>query len=145
MVELAKKKEKIILTKGKKKTAVARVRIRIGSGVIKINKTPLGILKPAYAKEIILEPIQIAREVLGEDFANDLDIKANVKGGGIMGQAQACRTALGKALVKWSKSDKLKKRYLDYDRSLLIDDIRKKEPKKFLRKGARARPTKSYR
>lgn len=145
MVKLAKKKEKIILTKGKKKTAVARVRIKAGTGIIRVNKNSLDALKPAYAKEIISEPIQIAEEILGEGFTNGLSIGINVRGGGIMGQAQACRTALGKALVKWSDSDKLKNKYLDYDRSLLIDDIRKKESKKFLRKGARAKPTKSYR
>ena len=87
----------------------------------------------------------IAKEVLGEKSIEGLDIDINVKGGGISGQAFACRTALGKAFVQWSKDDTLKKTYLDYDRSLIIDDVRVKESKKYLRKGARARPTKSYR
>ena len=145
MVELAKKKEKIVLTKGKKKTAVARVRIKAGTGTIRVNKNSIDTIKPEYAREIILEPIHVAEEILGEDFTARLDILINAQGGGIMGQAQASRTALGKALVEWSDNERLKSKFLDYDRSLLIDDVRRKEPKKFLRKGARSKPTKSYR
>ena len=140
-----KPKVKVVLTKGKKKTAVARVRIREGNGSMKINKIAIEVYEPDFAKRIIFEPIVIAENILGRGFTDNLDIRANVKGGGVMGQAQACRTALGKALLDWTKNMDLKKAFLEYDRSLLIDDVRKKESKKFMRKGARARPTKSYR
>ena len=139
------KKEKIVLTKARKKTAIARARIREGVGEIKINGIPLPICKPEVAKEVMLEPINIAQDVLGKNFEYGLSISVNVNGGGIMGQAYATRTAIGKALVKWTGSEDLKKAYSEYDRSLIIDDIRMKEPKKYLRKGARARPTKSFR
>jgi len=140
-----KKKEKITLTKGKKKTAVARVRIREGKGTIRVNKKLINALEEKYSKEVILEPLKLAEKVLGNKFYEKLNITINIQGGGIMGQAHAARTALGKALVQWTKNEKLKEEYLKYDRSLLIDDIRQKEPKKYLRKGARAKHIKSYR
>ena len=62
-----------------------------------------------------------------------------------MGQAHAARTALGKALIAWTNNEKLKELFLSYDRSIIIDDVRQKEAKKFLRKGARAKGIKSYR
>ncbi len=141
----ARKTEKIIMTRGKKKEAIARVRIKKGKGTIKINGKLIDAYEPESAKEVIMEPIIIAETVLGNGFYESLDIQANVKGGGVMGQAYACRTALGKALVEWSGSEDLKKKFTEYDRTLIIDDVRRKEPKKFLRKGARAKPIKSYR
>lgn len=134
--------------KGKKKEAVSRVQITetdSEKSSIKVNKKPLNIHKPEMAKQMIKEPINIAKEVLGEEEIEKLKIKANTQGGGKMGQAIATRTAIGKGLVKWSGSEQLKEKYMDYDRSLLVDDYRRKESKKPLRKGARARPTKSYR
>ncbi len=145
MTAAVKKKSKVVNTKGKKKKAVARIRIKEGKGIIRINgKTPEAI-EGDYVKEIILEPIKLAEDVLGKNFYEKLDIYMNIKGGGKMGQAHAARTALGKALVEWTKNDKLKEEFLNYDRSLIIDDVRQKEPKKYLRKGARAKPIKSYR
>ena len=145
MVASTKKKNKIVNTKGKKKRAVARIRIKEGKGTIRINgKTPEAIEKQ-YSKEIIMEPLIIAEEVLGKNFYEKIDIYINIKGGGKMGQAQAARTALGKAIINWSKNGKLKEEFLKYDRSLLIDDVRQKESKKYLRKGARAKHIKSYR
>lgn len=135
-------------TKGKKKEAVSRVQItetEPEKASVKINKKPVDIHKPEMAKEMMKEPINIAKEILGEEEVEKLKIKANTQGGGKIGQAIATRTAIGKALVKWSGSEQLKEKYMDYDRSLLVDDYRRKESKKPLRKGARARPTKSYR
>jgi small subunit ribosomal protein S9 len=139
------KKKKVIQTKGKKKRSTARLRLKEGKTSIKINGAPISLFKPLIFRKIMEEPIIIAKEVLGEKFLEGSDIDINVKGGGVSGQAYACRTALGKALLQLSKSDVLKKAYVDYDRSLIIDDVRVKESKKYLRKGARARPTKSYR
>ena len=140
-----KKKEKIVLTKGKKKTAVARVRIREGKGTIRVNGKLLDALEGKYSREIIREPIKLAEKTLGNKFNEKMDIIINIQGGGAIGQAHAARTALGKALVEWTGNDKLKEEYLKYDRSILIDDVRQKEPKKYLRKGARAKHIKSYR
>jgi len=139
------KKEKIIQTKGKKKTAVARLRVKKGNGSVKINGTDINAFTPEVSKRVILEPIKLAEDVLGKNFIDNLNISINVQGGGTLGQAYACRTALGKALVEWTGNEALKKLFLEYDRSIIVDDIRRKEPKKCLRKGARAKPTKSYR
>ena len=139
------KNEKIVLTTAKKKKAIARVRLSAGLGIIKINGTSLKVFKPIIAGEIISEPLVLAQKILGNDFASNLDIYINAHGGGVMGQAYAARTAIGKALVKWTQNEDLKKLFLEYDRSLIIDDVRKKEPKKYLRKGARAKWIKSYR
>lgn len=142
---MATKKSKIIQTKGRKKTAMARLSLRPGKGRVKLNGELLENFKPEVAREVIMEPVIIAENVLGKDQMAGVDVDINTYGGGVMGQAYACRTALGKALVKFSNSDNLKNAFLEYDRSLLIDDVRKKEPKKCLRLGARAKPTKSYR
>ncbi len=140
-----KNKEKIIQTKGKKKTAVARLRIKAGKGSIKVNGTEITALPTEMAREVINEPIRLAEEVLGKDFINSLDISIAVEGGGTGGQSYACRTAIGKALVEWTQNENLKKLFQEYDRSIIVDDVRRKESKKCLRKGARAKPTKSYR
>ncbi len=139
------KKEKIVLTKGRKKTSMARVRIRKGIKAVKINGKPLEIYTPELAKKVIEEPFVLTARFLGEKTLDELNVDINVKGGGTMGQAYACRTAIGKALLEWIGNEDLRKMFLEYDRTLIIDDVRLKEPKKYLRKGARARPIKSYR
>ena len=62
-----------------------------------------------------------------------------------MGQAEATRTAIARALLKWTKSARLKTVFTDYDRAMIAGDPRRKEPKKFGGSGARARDQKSYR
>ncbi|MBS3060306.1 MAG: 30S ribosomal protein S9 [DPANN group archaeon] len=138
-------KQTVVQTSGKKKTAVARLTLKPGVGDIKINGVPLQQLTPKAAQTIINEPIVIAKDILGEDFAKQIDVQINTNGGGTMGQSFAARTALGAALTEYSQNDDLKKTYNAYDRTLLHSDTRVKESKKFLRKGARAKPTKSYR
>ena len=145
MTAAKKPKAKTVMTRGKKKTAVARVVITDGKGVVKMNGMPIQAVNPAYVQQIVLEPIIIAAEVLGKEFNKTMDITSKVIGGGTVSQAHATRTGIGKALVEWTKSDDLKKALAAYDRTLLVDDERRKESKKFLRKGARAKPIKSYR
>ena len=70
----------------------------------------------------------------------------NVFGGGISSQADASRLAIAKGLVEFSKNDKLKEDFLNYDRNLLVADVRRKESAKPNRHGqARAKRQKSYR
>ncbi len=142
-----KKKEKIVLTKGKKKSAVARARIKIvkGNGEYRVNKKKVDLIEPEIARKEMLLPVWIASDVLGEKVINNLDIDVNVQGGGFMGQAEAVKVAVAKGIVKITESEDLKNAYLNYDRSILVDDIRRKEPKKYMRKGARARFQKSFR
>ena len=132
--------EKIIVTSGKKKTAIARATIRRGIGRIRVNNVPLEIYQPEIARWKIMEPIEIATK-----YKNSIDIDVNVKGGGVMGQAYAVRTAIAKGLVEFTGDEKLKEIYLQYDRNLLVSDPRRKEPKKPLGRGARKKRQKSYR
>jgi small subunit ribosomal protein S9 len=132
--------KKVINTSGKRKTAIARATVQKGKGLIRINKKPLEIYEPEIARWKILEAIQIA-----DNHINTVDIDVNVKGGGFMSQSSAVRTAIAKGLVEYTKDPTLKIAYLDYDRSLLVSDSRRKEPKKPLGRGARKKRQKSYR
>lgn len=140
------KVKKIINQVGKRKTAIARVTVKKGKGIVRINKKPLELLEPEVVRTKISEPLFIASEhpdVAGDIGSIELDVE--VKGGGFMGQAEAARTAIARGLVDWTGNEGLKDIYLEYDRSLLVSDVRQKEPKKFGAKGARAHRQKSYR
>ncbi len=130
---------KIIHTKGKRKRAVARATLKKGRGIIKINSKLLNVMEPKLVRMKIREPI-----ILAEDTINKVNISVNVFGGGIMSQADASRLAIAKALVQYNK--KLEKTFLDYDRQLLVADVRRKETHKPNSHGkARAKRQKSYR
>ena len=137
---------KIINTSGKKKTAIARATFKEGKGRVRINKVPLEIVEPELARLKMSEPFILFREFSGDDsILNGIDIDVVVRGGGVMGQAGAVRTAISKGLVEWTGDLGLKDALLEYDRSLLVNDSRQTEPKKFGGRGARARRQKSYR
>ncbi len=136
----SKKKDKGIVKKGKRKRSIARASIKKGSGRVRVNSNSLDSYSNKYLKAIISEPLNLAGTL-----ANDVDVQVNVMGGGEFGQAQACRSAIAKALVVYSSDDDLRKRMLERDRSLLVDDVRRVEPKKYQGPKARARFQKSYR
>ena len=137
----AKKSTKIIQTKAKKKKAIARATLFYpGKGIVRVN----GYLLDAwqnnkYLRMLIEEPIVIAGEI-----TKKVDIYVNVRGGGFMGQAMAVRGAIAKALANLV-GDELRKKYLAYDRTLLVDDVRQVKPKKPLGRKARAKKQTSYR
>lgn len=112
-----------IIASGKRKTAVARATLIEGSGKIKINKKDYKNLQ-IFDKLKIEEPLRITEKILGK---LDFDVSINVKGGGEKGQIEATRLALAKAIVKFANNKDLVKAYLDYDRNLLIADVRRKE------------------
>jgi len=131
--------QKVINTHGKRKRAVARATLRPGSGIIRINGVELDNYEPRIYRLRIREPLLLSGEI-----ANQVDIKVNVNGGGISSQSDATRLAIAKALVEYNS--KLKKIFLDYDRQLLVADVRRKEVSKPGRHGqARSRRQKSYR
>jgi len=134
------KKQTIVNTSGKRKRAIARATIKKGIGRIRINKKPIEIHEPLLARAKMLEPIQLAGKRVEK-----IDIDVNVSGGGILGQADASRTAIARGLVAFFDDDQLKETYLSYDRSLLVNDPRRKEPKHHLGRGARSKRQKSYR
>ncbi len=131
---------KVINSSGKNKTAIARATVSKGKGRTRINKKPVEIYDPEFAKLKILEPLLLAGDVV-----SGLDIDVNVRGGGIIGQANAIRTAIARGLVEWTNDTELRDTLMTYDRSLLVNDSRQKESKKFGGPGARARYQKSYR
>ncbi len=131
---------RVVITSGKRKTAIAKAVVRDGVGRVRINKIPLEIYQPEMARLTIMEPLIIAK-----DLAKKVDIDVTVKGGGVMGQAEAVRTAIARGLVEWSGDEELKRAYLEYDRYLLVNDVRRKEPKKQGGRGARKRRQTSYR
>ena len=132
---------KNMLTSGKRKKAIARAVVRQGTGVIRINSLLLDNVSPKMAMLKMKEPLIIAEELAGK-----VNIDVTINGGGISSQADAGRIAIAKALVSFSKNDKLKEIFLSYDRNMLVADVRRKEPSKPNRHGkARAKVQKSYR
>lgn len=132
---------KVLLTSGKRKTAVARATVRAGKGRVRVNNVPVEIFEPQIARNKILEPLRLA----GDNVWGQLDIDIRVSGGGFMGQADASRTAVARALLRWTKSSHLQTLFTEYDRTLIAGDPRRREPKKSGGPGARAKDQKSYR
>ncbi len=131
----------VIHTSGKRKMATARATLKKGSGKIRINNQLLETIQPKSARLKIEEPILLAGEA-GEK----VDISVRVHGGGTVSQVEASRLAIAKALVKHTKNELIEERFLDYDRQLLVADVRRKEPSKPNSHGqARAKRQKSYR
>ena len=102
---------KIVHTVGKRKTAIARATARPGKGRIRINKIPIELIEPKYKRMKLMEPIILA----GEEVIKQMDIDVVVKGGGVMGQMDAARTAIGKAIVEFTGDEKLKEKFLAND------------------------------
>ncbi|WP_336326883.1 30S ribosomal protein S9 [Halovenus sp. HT40] len=128
-------------TSGKKKTAIARATIRDGSGKVRIDSQPVELVDPEMAQLKILEPFRIT----DDDLRDSIDIDVSVEGGGVMGQADAARTAIARGLVQHTNDAELRDAYMEFDRSLLVNDVRQSEAKKWGGPGARARYQKSYR
>ena len=132
--------KKVVNTSGKRKTAIARATAQKGSGRVRVNRVPVEIYGQPLARAKILEPLLVAGKK-----ADKLDIQVSVEGGGVMGQADAVRTAIARAILDYTQDTELKDQYLAYDRTLLVNDIRVKEAKKPLGRGARKKRQKSYR
>jgi small subunit ribosomal protein S9 len=131
---------KVIHTSGTRKRAIARATLKDGKGKVVINKILLENFQPNVLKMKIMEPILLAKEI-----ADKVDIHVNIMGGGISGQAEAARLAIARALVEYSRGEKLKKTFLSYDRHLLVADVRQNEPCKPNDSKPRAARQKSYR
>jgi small subunit ribosomal protein S9 len=128
-------------TSGKKKTAIARATVTDGEGRVRIDSRPIELIEPETARLKMLEPFRIA----GENVRDAVDIDVTVEGGGTMGQADAVRTALARGLVEYTSDMELRDAYMQFDRTLLVNDVRQSESKKWGGPGARARYQKSYR
>lgn len=135
-----KEAKRVFVVRGKRKESVARATISPGKGVIRLNSQNVSAINNHYIREIIVEPLRY----IGPE-SNNVDISITVNGGGVMGQAQAARTAIAHALAVYFDGMNLKEKFDAIDRSLLIEDTRRVETKKFRGPKARARFQKSYR
>ena len=133
---------------GKKKTATAVAHAKEGKGQIRLNGQPISLIQPDVLRWKVYEPILM----VGEDKFAPIDIRIRVSGGGHTSQVYAIRQAIAKALVAYyakyfdaASALELRQHFISYDRTLLIADPRRCEPKKFGGHGARARRQKSYR
>ena len=131
---------RVVVTTGKRKTALAKATIKNGKGRIRINGRPLEIFQPEIARLRIMEPLIL----FGDDWKR-YDIKIRVKGGGFMGQAEAIRMAIATGLIRMSQDFEARSKMLEHDRTMLVGDPRRTEPKKFGGPSARSRYQKSYR
>ena len=131
---------KIIHTSGKRKTAIARATFRSGKGRVRVNNKPVEFYQPELARLKIQEPLELAAKQ-----SKRVDINISVQGGGVMGQAEASRTAIARGIVEWSGDEDVQKLFQSYDRALLVNDTRRKEPKHPMGRGARKKRQKSYR
>lgn len=134
------KAPQIVQTTGKRKEAIARATVRKGTGQVRVNLQPLEFLEPEIVRQKIQEPLLM----VGEKW-KVLNISVDVAGGGIMGQASAARTAVARGLLAWLKDPALAEMFKRYDRSLIVNDPRRKLPKRPGGRGARKRRQKSYR
>jgi len=131
---------RVIISVGKKKTAVARAIIKPGVGRVRVNGYPLELWPIEMARVKMQEPL-----ILAGDLAKKVDIEINVRGGGYMGQVIATRIAIARGLVAYFQSEELKKLYEEYDPYMLKGDPRRTEPKKPGIKHARSKRQKAYR
>jgi small subunit ribosomal protein S9 len=121
---------------GRRKDAVARVRVRPGSGKIVVNQRPVDVYFPSRAHQMILsEPLRVT------STDEVYDVEASIHGGGVSGQAGALRLGIARALVELDPETRptLKKA------GFLSRDQRKKESKKYGLKKARKAPQYSKR
>ncbi|KAK4738086.1 hypothetical protein R3W88_001783 [Solanum pinnatisectum] len=133
---------------GRKKTAVAVTHCKRGRGLIKINGVPIELVQPEILRYKAFEPILL----LGRHRFAGVDMRIRVKGGGHTSQIYAIRQSIAKALVAFyqkfvdeQQKKEIKDILIRYDRTLLVADPRRCEPKKFGGRGARSRFQKSYR
>ena len=132
---------KVIHTSGKRKTSIARATLKAGNGLVRINNILIDFVHPKMSRLKLREPLMLAGDV-----STKVDIDINVAGGGTSSQAEASRLAIAKALFGFTKNDKLKEVFLNYDRNLIVADVRRKESAKPNRHGqARSKVQKSYR
>ena len=122
---MQKKDGNVVFASGKHDFARAYATLKAGKGRILVNSIPLELVTPETAREKIREAV-----ILADDAIKTVDINIKVKGGGMMGQACAVRLAVARGLVKFTKSEKLKRTYLTYDRNMLVADVRRKETRK---------------
>lgn len=115
---------------GRRKTAVARVHMRKGNGTIIVNGRPL---KEYFPLELQQETVQAPLQICG---VTTHDFVITLSGGGLEGQAVATRLGISRCLVQEDED----RRKLLKEQGFLTRDPRKRERKKYGKKGARKSP-----
>ncbi len=136
---MVKKKEKLIFQTGKRDTAVARAFVKSGNGKVRIDSRPLEIWGNEPLRLWVKEPL-----ILSDDLSKKVDIDVSVRGGGTVGQSESIRQAIAKGLVEFSGSDELRKKFLEFDRNLLVYDPRRNEPHHGSGRGASKRGSRRH-
>lgn len=131
---------RVVVSTGKRKTSLAKATVRDGAGRVRINGVPLEVHQPELARMRIMEPL-----ILFGDGWKRYDIKVRVSGGGFMSQADAVRMAVATSLVRMSQDFEARSKMIEHDRTMIVGDPRRTEPKKFGGPSARSRYQKSYR
>lgn len=89
-------------TSGRRKTAVARIYVKAGNGDILINNKPYDQYFTTLVNQFkVVQPLQVT------DNVGKLDIKVNVDGGGVTGQAEAIRLAISKSLCEMNAENRI--------------------------------------
>lgn len=131
----------MIITSGKRKTAIAKASIKEGNGKVTVNKKTIEAF-PMLQQLEMKEPLIIAEQVLGK---LNFDISVNVASGGMASRIEAVRLAIARAIVEFTKDDKVRAAFVSYDRNMLVADTRRKEAYKPGDSKARAKRQTSYR
>ena len=131
----------MIITSGKRKTAIAKASIKEGNGRIVINNKLIEAF-PMLQQLEMKEPLIIAEQILGK---LNFDISVRVVSGGMASRIEASRLAIARAIVEFTKDEKIRAAFVAYDRNLLVADTRRKEAYKPGDSKARAKRQTSYR
>lgn len=137
---MSKATPKVIHASGKRKRSIARATlVPSETHDVRVNGVPLSRYGNMLTRSRISEPVQLAGAT-----ASRFAISVEVMGGGPTGQADAARLAIGRALA--SVDGKARQVLLEYDRQLIVADVRRKESAKPNSHGqARSKTQKSYR
>jgi small subunit ribosomal protein S9 len=126
----------LVQSTGRRKAAVARVRLRPGSGAVTVNKRPLDEYFPsATHRMLIIEPMRLVEK------AEEYDVDSTLDGGGVSGQAGALRLGIARALADLDPELRVPLKRAGF----LTRDAREKESKKYGLKKARKAPQYSKR
>jgi small subunit ribosomal protein S9 len=126
----------LVQATGRRKAAIARVRIRPGTGVVTVNRRPIDDYFPsATHRMIITEPLRVV------DKSEAYDIQTTMDGGGVSGQAGALRLGIARALAELEPDLRVTLKRAGF----LTRDAREKESKKYGLKKARKAPQYSKR
>ncbi len=121
---------------GRRKEAVARVRLRPGQGAVSVNNRPIDDYFPSAShRMIVVEPLRLT------NTAENYDVDATIAGGGVSGQAGALRLGIARALAALDPDLRVPLKRA----GLLTRDAREKEIKKYGLKKARKAPQYSKR